>query len=83
MKTKEIDGYVCKYALDSFEAYKDGYTLMVSKVQHDKDIKIKLIIEIPEKKVTISESEFEEAWLKAVGTTWDKDKTDLMKELFS
>jgi hypothetical protein len=45
-------------------------------------VKAKLIIELPERKVEITESQFDEAWLKAVGTTYDRDRIDLKKELF-
>ena len=83
MKTKEIKGYVCKHALKSFESLTEGYNLVVCNRQNGADIKISLVVEIPEKKITISESEFEAAWLNAVGTIYDKDKTDLMKALFN
>lgn len=88
MKTREIDVWICPMALSSFERYPQGYNAMIRNNPAPEDIKAKLIIEVPEKKITISESEFcrafEDAWM---GTKFvhgqDEDlKQSLKQKLF-
>ena len=62
MKTKEIDVWICSDFLNGHEEIFDS----ISEKKIDEfNIKAKLIIEIPEKKIEITESEFDEAYANA------------------
>ena len=59
MKTKEVDVYVPSIVLTSF-ARAEMFTSKARDMIDGEWVKARLIIELPEKKITISESEFEE-----------------------
>lgn len=75
MKTKEIEVWVPRMTLDSF-ARSEVFTSKTRDMVDDSWLKAKLIIELPEKKVTISESEFDRliGLDKNVNTGWVKNK---------
>jgi hypothetical protein len=62
MKTKEIDVWVQDTLVS--DAY--DYSGYIHRKPKDGYLKAKLIIEIPEKKITITESEFEEVWSRYI-----------------
>ena len=76
-RTREIEVYADKYAFESLLNHTDGYEIFIRNRQADNsDVKCKLIIELPERKVTISESEFD-ALVGAnntANTGWIKNK---------
>jgi hypothetical protein len=78
-RTREIDVYADKYAIESLLKHTDGYQIFIRSKKSDRDdLKCKLIIELPERKVTISESEFN----KLVGTTPTADVGWIRNKLF-
>lgn len=81
MRTKEIEVWVDHKMLTDYES---GITRFFGfkKPQDEKQLRITFTLEVPDRKIEISESQFDQAWLKAVGTTYDKDLIDLKKELF-
>jgi len=83
MKTREIDGYVCSYALKLFDTDKAAYNMTVRNYSSPHDIKIKLTIEIPDRKIEITESQFDEACDRAREFESLKDIRQIMRmELF-
>lgn len=61
MKTKEIDVWVCKNTFNKSNSHLWVYKNFYKAPEGIQYLKAKLIIEIPEKKVTITESEFDDA----------------------
>lgn len=65
MKTKEIDVWVQKLVISDkykYEAFMEGRSCQMSRTEKDGYYKAKLIIEIPEKKIEITESEFDKVY---------------------
>ena len=81
MKTREIDAYVCMYALRNFEE-RTSCNMTVSNIQVGRAINIKMIIEIPERKVEITESKFDEFIDRAKALGGLEDVRQLMKKEF-
>ena len=81
MKTREINAYVCGYALRKFEEHTSCH-ISVSNVQVGKAINIKIITEIPERKVEITESKFDEFIDRAKDLGGLEDVRQLMKNEF-
>lgn len=77
-KTREIEGWVYKSDIAN-----ERYNFNQRMPDNFKDIgavKAKLIIEVPEKRISISESEFDEAW-KWLDSQWSIPDSDMGKEL--
>ena len=70
MRTKEIDVWVNKNK--ALSAFKEGHCIYAYKDYHStySNIKAKLIIELPERKATITEKEFDEFWGVRGRTSW-------------
>ena len=72
MKTKEIDVWVLKECVR--HTYNSGS--WNTKESLDFNVKAKLIIEIPEKKIEITESDFDEWYFNKVGHALSKMQED-------
>tara|TARA_R110002096_G_scaffold232683_2_gene422604 strand:+ start:6646 stop:6921 length:276 start_codon:yes stop_codon:yes gene_type:complete len=66
MKTEEIDVWVDRDEFDNYDAADCTYVLLHEKNITSVYLKAKIIIEMPEKTITVTESEFDEA-IKAHG----------------
>lgn len=63
MKTKEIEVWVTDTFVDQVDSKHLSYIpTFAQPVEGTKCTKARLIIELPEKKITISESQFDELW---------------------
>ena len=69
MRTEEIDVFLDQKYLDWVLAIKDAGPLLTKGTCVPTDIKAKLIIEMPEKKAEITESEFDEFAADLIKTT--------------
>lgn len=78
MKTKEIDVWVSKRVLDGDDVSDTLTTYETGSVNR---IKAKLVVEIPEKKVTITESQFDEFVNKWHFDDGANVRRDMKKEL--
>lgn len=86
MKTKEIEVWV--YENDLEKAQKNGTKGVYFTLEYPDDSsfkKAKLIIDLPEKKIEITESQFDEAWrlsATAVNSTVHQSYLNLKQKLF-
>lgn len=88
MKTKEIEIKLFQCDLDRLISQQEGSSWVYREkypLRNDvqKIVKAKLIIEVPERKIELTESQFDEAWMKSeFGNTPEEHKKNVMKKLF-
>lgn len=63
MKKKEIEVFINKNELASFGVETERAVIWRNYPATNEVLKARLIVELPEKKITITESEFDEAWI--------------------
>ena len=81
MKTKTIDVWVDEKQFEKYDMYDCDYLLESEKDPDIDYLKAKIIVELPEKKIEITESEFDRKWEYAIGNNFDEDLDSFKQEL--
>ena len=81
-RTREIEVWIHKNVIVNGVYEKGSKILPLHEYPNCEWVEAKLIIELPERKVTISESEFDEAWARNTGTTFSELRERLKEKFF-